>query len=147
MLYWILMLFRTRPGRWLCVMRLPRRWAPSQQMRWETGCRILLSSSVADPNPDPPDPRIFGPPGSGSGFISQRCGSGSGSGSFYQAKMVRKTLISAVLWILFDLLPSKNYVKVPVPSQSSMQKNVFKKFYFFVGILKVNDENRRIRIC
>jgi hypothetical protein len=26
---------------------------------------------VADPDPDPPDPRVFGPPGSGSGFISQ----------------------------------------------------------------------------
>ncbi len=41
--------------------------------------------SVADPNPDPPGPRVFGPPGSGS--ISQRYGSGSGSvsgsGSFY----------------------------------------------------------------
>jgi len=37
--------------------------------------------SVADPNPDPPDPRVFGPPGSGS--ISQRYGPGSGSGFFY----------------------------------------------------------------
>jgi hypothetical protein len=32
-------------------------------------------SSVADPNPDLPDPLIFGPPGSGS--ITQRYGSGS----------------------------------------------------------------------
>jgi hypothetical protein len=42
-----------------------------------------VSDSVADPdpNPDPPDPRVFGPPGSGSGSISQRYG--SGSGSFY----------------------------------------------------------------
>jgi hypothetical protein len=36
-------------------------------------------------DPDPPDPRVFGPPGSGS--ISQRYGSGfgsySGSGSYY----------------------------------------------------------------
>jgi hypothetical protein len=31
-----------------------------------------LFSSVADPNPDPPDPRVFGPPGSGSGSTSQR---------------------------------------------------------------------------
>jgi hypothetical protein len=49
--------------------------------------------------PDP-DPRVFGPPGSGS--ISQRYGSGSGfgsgSGSFNQyAKTVRKTLILTVL--------------------------------------------------
>ncbi len=28
-----------------------------------------------DPNPDPPDPHVFGPPGSGSGSISQRYGS------------------------------------------------------------------------
>jgi hypothetical protein len=52
--------------------------------------------SVADPNPipdsDPPDPHVFGPPGSGS--ISQRYG----SGSFYHlAKIVRKTLIPTIL--------------------------------------------------
>jgi hypothetical protein len=29
------------------------------------------------PDPDPPDPRVFGPPGSGSGSISQKFGSGS----------------------------------------------------------------------
>ncbi len=47
-------------------------------------------SGVADPDPEPSDPYVFGPPGS----ISQGYGSGSGSGSFYhQAKMVRKTLI------------------------------------------------------
>ncbi len=57
--------------------------------------------SVADPNPDPdpPDPRVFGPPGYGSGPISQRYGSGSGSGSFYhEAKIVRKSLTSTVLF-------------------------------------------------
>jgi hypothetical protein len=46
-----------------------------------------LSRSVPDPNPDPdpPDPHVFGPPGTGSGSISQRYG----SGSFYQqAKIV-----------------------------------------------------------
>jgi hypothetical protein len=32
-----------------------------------------------DPNPDPSDPHVFGPPGSGSGSISQRYGSVSGS--------------------------------------------------------------------
>ncbi len=56
--------------------------------------------SVADPNtdPDPPDPHAFGPPGSGSGSISQRYGCGSESGSFYhQAKKVRKTLIPTAL--------------------------------------------------
>jgi hypothetical protein len=52
----------------------------------------LLSSSVAEPNPDPSDPYVFGPPGS----ISQRYG--SGAGSFYlQEKIVGKTLIPTVL--------------------------------------------------
>jgi hypothetical protein len=37
------------------------------------------STGVADPNlyPDPPYPHVFGPPGSRSGSISQRYGSGS----------------------------------------------------------------------
>ncbi len=40
------------------------------------GLHILTSSvPYPDPNPDPPDPHVFGPPGS----ISQRHGSGSGS--------------------------------------------------------------------
>jgi hypothetical protein len=50
-------------------------------------------SSVLDPNPDPPDPHVFGPPGSGSISTCQRYGSRSGScsGSFYHhAKIVRK---------------------------------------------------------
>ncbi len=40
------------------------------------------------------DPHVFGPPGSGS--ISQRYGSGSGS-FYHQAKIVRKTLIPTFL--------------------------------------------------
>jgi hypothetical protein len=44
--------------------------------------RIRIETSVADPD-------VFGPPGSGSGFISKRYG--SGSGSFYnQSKIIRK---------------------------------------------------------
>ncbi len=59
---------------------------------------FYVKTSVADP--DPPDPHVFGPPGSGS--TSQRYGSGfcSGfeSGSFYNhAKIVRKTLIPTIL--------------------------------------------------
>jgi hypothetical protein len=56
-----------------------------------------ISSSVADPdpNPDPPDPRVFGPPGSGYGSTSQRYGSGSGS-FYHHAKIVRKTLIPTI---------------------------------------------------
>ncbi len=76
-------------------------------------CRYgILFCSVPDPNPDPPDPRVFGPPGSGSisqryGFRSGSC-SGSGSGSFYHsANIVRKTLISTVLWHFFDFLSLK----------------------------------------
>ncbi len=49
--------------------------------------RFESIDSVADP--DPPDPHVFGPPGSGTEFISHRyeSGFGSGSGSFYhQAK-------------------------------------------------------------
>jgi hypothetical protein len=46
--------------------------------------------------PDPPDTHVFGPPGSESGFTSQRYGSGSGS-FYHQAKIVRKTLIPTVL--------------------------------------------------
>jgi hypothetical protein len=40
---------------------------------------MFMETSVADP--DPPDPHVFGPPGSGS--ISQRFGFESSSGSFY----------------------------------------------------------------
>jgi hypothetical protein len=78
----------------------------------QTNCLGIGVISVADPDPnsDPTDPHIFGPPGSGS--ISQRYGSGSGSGfgsgsgSFYHhAKIIRKTLISLTL---FDFLSLKN---------------------------------------
>jgi hypothetical protein len=48
-------------------------------------------TSVEDP--DPEDPYVFGPPGS----VNTRYGFGPGSGSFYQAKIVRKTLIANVL--------------------------------------------------
>jgi hypothetical protein len=66
----------------------------------------MVTASVADPDlnpdPNPPDPCVFGPPRSGSGSTSQRYGSGSGScsgsGSFYHhAKIVRKTLIPPIL--------------------------------------------------
>jgi len=50
----------------------------------------ILKGSI----PDPPDPHVFGPPGSGSGFTSQRYGSGS---FYHQAKKIRKTLIPTVL--------------------------------------------------
>jgi hypothetical protein len=53
-------------------------------------------SSVADPDPDLQDPHVFGPPESGSGFISQRYGSGFGY-FYHQAKIIRKTLIPTAL--------------------------------------------------
>jgi hypothetical protein len=81
----------------------------------------LSSCSVADP--DPLDPYDFGPPGSASVSISQKIPYVSGSGSFHhQAKIVRKTLILTVLW----LLSLKNDVNGP--SKSYKQKNVEKIF-------------------
>jgi hypothetical protein len=36
---------------------------------------VNVKTSVAYPDPDPPDPHVFGPPGSGSGPNHQRYGS------------------------------------------------------------------------
>ncbi len=85
-------------------------------------------SSVPEPHPDPPDPHVFGPPGSGS--ISQRYG--SGSGSFYQqAKIIRKTLIPTVLWLLLDFLSLKNDGNVP--SKSNKQQNLKIRLVFLLA--------------
>jgi len=65
----------------------------------------MIFSSVADP--DPPDPCVFGPPGSGSGTSSLRYGSWS---FCHQAKIVRKTLIPNILVLLFDFLSLKTDV-------------------------------------
>ena len=67
---------------------------------WVAIFKLLSSVPDPDPNPDPdlPDPHVFGP---------------LGSGSFYhQAKIVRKTLILTVLWLLLDFLSFKNNVNV-----------------------------------
>ncbi len=53
--------------------------------------------------------------------VIQRSGSRCGS-SHHQAKIVRKPLISTVLWLLYDLLSVKNNVNVP-------QKRLF-SFHF-----------------
>ncbi len=98
---------------------------------------IIVCNRVADPNPDPDPPDVFKPPGSGFGSISQSYGSGSGS-FYHKAKLVRKTLISTVLGLLFDFLSLKNDKNVP--SKSNTQKNFFLN-YFFVGVLKVYDDN------
>jgi hypothetical protein len=60
----------------------------------------MVTTSVRDPDPDPEDPHVFGPPG-----------------SFYQqAKIVSKTLIPTVLLLLFDFLSLKNDVNVKIIS-------------------------------
>ncbi len=54
-----------------------------------------------------------------------------------QAKIVRKTLIPTVLWLIFDFLSLKNDVNVH--SKSNKQKNFVTKLVF-VSVLKVNDD-------
>jgi hypothetical protein len=72
-----------------------------------------LKTSVA--YPDLEDPYVFGPPRSGSGSIRQRYGSESGS-FYHQAKIIRKTLIPTVWFLLYDFLSLKNEVNVPSKS-------------------------------
>ncbi len=62
----------------------------------------IVLVSVPDPNTEPPDPRVFWPPGSG--YTSQSHGSGSDSGSgsrsgffYHHAKIIRKTLNPTIL--------------------------------------------------
>ncbi len=60
---------------WLPIVLGPAymaQWALAPRQSYGFG---MLFCSVADPDPDPPDPHVFGPPGSGS--TSQRYGSGS----------------------------------------------------------------------
>jgi hypothetical protein len=96
----------------------------------------LLIFSVADPNPDP---NVFEP----SGSISQRYGSGTGSGSFYhQAKKGRKTLIPTALRLLFNFLSLKI---MHMYLQEIKTKNFFFKLVF-CWHLEIKDENCRIRI-
>jgi hypothetical protein len=72
--------------------------------------------------------------------VNQRYGYGSGS-FYHQAKIVRRTLIPTVLWLLYDFLTLKYDVNVPL--KNNKQKNLAKKKFFVVG-LKVSDENSRI---
>jgi hypothetical protein len=80
--------------------------------------------------PDP-DPHVFRTHGFGSGSISQRYGSESGSQSgslYHQAKIVRKALIPTVFWLLLNFISLKNDVNVP--SKSNKQKKFFFKLVF-----------------
>ncbi len=80
-----------------------------------------------DPDPEPyrirmvlglPDPEVI-----------ILYGSVSGSGSFQQqAKKVRKTLISTILWLLFEILSIET--DAHVPSKCNKQKNCLKKPIF-----------------
>ncbi len=69
---------------------------------------MAIKTLDLDPDLDPPDPHVFGPPGSGSGLINQRYGSGS---FYHQAKIVRKPLIPTVLWHLFDFFVFEKWCK------------------------------------
>ncbi len=62
--------------------------------------------------------------------------------SINREKKVRKTLISTILWLLFDFLSIKTDVKVTVTSNKEKK---FEKNLFFVGILPATDEKSRIR--
>ncbi len=95
-------------------------WTSALWSRW-------AFSSVPDPNLDP-NTHFLGPPGSGS--TSQEYGSGFRS-FYHQAKIVRKTLLSTVLWLLLDFLSLKNDVNAP--SKSNKQKNLFLKISFLLA--------------
>jgi hypothetical protein len=73
----------------------------------------LPRGSVAEPDPDPSDPYVIGPPGSGPGSTNQRYGSGS---FYHYAKIVRKILIPTVFQLIFNFLSFKNDVNVPSKS-------------------------------
>ncbi len=99
----------------------------ASKVREDKEMKAKVTISVAEP--DPSEPYVFGPPGFGSGSISQKYGSGSGS-FCHQAKIVRKTLIPTALCLLFDFLSLKNDGNVP--SKSYKQKNL-KKISFWLA--------------
>ncbi len=122
------------------------------EMGWDgqlwTWVRGSWSSGVAISVPDPPDPRVFWPPGSGSTSQRYGSGSGSGSGSFYHHVKIIRNLESNYFMTLFDFLSLKNNVNIPSKSNKILKRKlfVFSFVLFFASILKVNDENSRIRI-
>ncbi len=73
--------------------------------------------------PDPPEPRVFWPPGSGS--TSQRYG----SGSFYHH--AKKNLESYYIVTILDFLSLK--INVNVPSKINKQKKLCKKICFLLA--------------
>ncbi len=80
----------------------------------------ILKTSVPDPNPDPTDPYVFWPPGSGSGSTSQRYGPGS---FYHDAKIVRKTLIPTLVDVTsFGLFIFREH------SWKQCKKNIFSRW-------------------
>ncbi len=118
-----------------------------QLWTWVRGC---WSSDVAISVPDPPDPRVFWPPGSGS--TSQRYGSGSGSGSFYHHVKIIRNLESNYFMTLFDFLSLKNNVNIPSKSNKILKRKLFMFCFvlFFASIwrsmTKIAGSGSRMRI-
>ncbi len=110
-----------------------RKWfcPPGQLIRLCLKMVWLFAISVADPDPNP-DPHVFGPPGSGS--------------FYHKAKNSKKNLDSYCFVTSFWLFISENDENVPFKKYVPNKQNNFFLNLFWVGILKVNDENRRIRI-
>ncbi len=75
-----------------------RSWGSRRSSTCSTSSPFTKVPVSSVPYPDPPDPHVFGPPGSGSGSTTQRYGSGSGS-FYHHAKIERKTLIPSILWL------------------------------------------------
>jgi hypothetical protein len=73
-----------------------------------------------------PEQHVFGPPGSGSGSISQRYG----SGSFYQSKNSKKNLDFYCFVTSFWLLSLENDVDVLSKSNTRYTEKLFYKLVF-----------------
>ncbi len=71
-------------------------WVYTRQNHEKFRDFVYVKISVADP--DPLDPHVFGPPGSGS--TSQMYGSGS---FYHHANIESKTLIPTILWLFLTL--------------------------------------------
>jgi len=89
-----------------------------------------LDPALCTPGPGSlADPHVFEPPGSGSGTINQRYGSGSGS-FYHYAKIVIKALISTVLWLLLTFYLLKMMLMY---IQKVIWRNNFFKFHYLLA--------------
>jgi hypothetical protein len=89
----LLMKIKTRASSWLKGSDVTARFAEVMTFIRVTEHYIFLCGrSVSVGDPDPQDPHVFGPPGSGSISRRYRAGSGSGSrSSFFSHKCVERT--------------------------------------------------------